>query len=236
MKAKGKLIVIDGIDGAGKATQTKLLVEALRRQGRKVETMDFPQYGNNFFGKFIGESLRGDYGDFLGAHARLASIPYACDRLESVPQIRKWLAQGKVVILDRYVSSNQIHQGGKCKNDTERKEFLAWLDRMEHEIFGIPRPDLIVYLSLPVGVSLKLMAERNIVDASGSGKVTRAHLVGKKDQAENDVEHLEASRQSALKIVKGKNNWKKVDCIARGKLLSIDTVHDRVMARVQAVL
>ncbi len=233
-KGKGRFIVIDGVDGGGKATQTRLLVEALRKQGNKVETIDFPQYHKNFFGALIGECLRGDHGDFLAIDPKIISPLYACDRVESSPQIRKWLDEGTIVVADRFTSANQIHQGGKCKTDKERKEFLTWLDKMEHEILGVPRPDVIVYLSLPVKISLELIASREEKNKKDKKlKAHRSYLKGKRDLAELDVDHLEASRQSALRIIKSKNNWKKIDCYVRGKLLSVEEIHAKVLGAIK---
>jgi dTMP kinase len=226
---KGRLIVIDGIDGAGKATQTKLLVEALKGQGKKVETIDFPRYYNNFFGALIGECLRGDHGNFAELSPKIASILYACDRMESSVQIKAWLAEGKTVVIDRFVSSNQIHQGGKCKTDTERKEFLHWLDTMEHDILGVPRPDMIVYLNLPIAVSQTLLQKAKSKEAAQATDFKKRYMKGKTDVVEENIEYMENSRQSALKIIKSKNNWKKIDCYVRGSLRSIEDIHSEVL-------
>ena len=121
---KGFFIVIDGTDGSGKATQTKLLAEKLKKSGRKVKTIDFPQYENNFFGKMVGRYLSGEFGKSSEVSPYLASILYAGDRFEEKETIEKWLNEGFVVIADRYASSNQIHQGGKISNSAKRKEFL----------------------------------------------------------------------------------------------------------------
>ena len=102
--AKGKLIVIDGIDGSGKATQVALLKKRLEQAKMKVKTIDFPRYQNNFFGALIGRYLSGVYGDFISMDPRVASVLYAGDRFESSEQIRAWLNAGYTVIADRYVS------------------------------------------------------------------------------------------------------------------------------------
>src|SRR3990172_5247244 len=94
--AKGKLIVIDGTDGSGKATQTKLLIKHLRRDGRRVEVVDFPEYYTNFFGKFIGHCLSEQYYNFVKIHPKIASVLYAADRFESKDKIEKWLLGGDI--------------------------------------------------------------------------------------------------------------------------------------------
>ena len=202
---KGKLIIIDGIDGSGKATQVGLLRERLIKKGVKVKSIDFPQYYDNFFGKLIGEYLSGDYGDFIQTDPRIASVLYAADRFESSGEIKKWLKEGFVVIADRYASANQIHQGGKITNPKERKEFMEWLDKMEYTVFGIPRPDMVIYLDVPFEVS-KMWLEQKIA------KRKKRYLKGKKDVAEDNLIHLKNSRESALKLHKENENWEKVEC------------------------
>lgn len=233
---KGRFIVIDGIDGAGKATQTKLLVEALRAKGQNVETIDFPRYYNNFFGSMIGQALRGDFGDFLAVHPKIASVLYACDRQESAMQIKTWLDKGYTVIADRFTSSNQIHQGGKCKTDKERKEFLQWLDTLEHDVLGVPRPDLIVYLSLPVAVSQELLKKAKSGIEQKKKDFKKRYLKGAKDLAEENIEHMEASRKSAYSIIKAKNNWQMIECFDKKKkvLRSIESIHQEVFSLVKS--
>ena len=226
---KGKLIVIDGIDGVGKATQADLLVRHLRKLKIKVRRIDFPRYYDNVFGKLIGECLAGEHGQFIGIDPKIASILYAADRFESKKDIEKWLKEGFTVIADRYVSSNQIHQGGKVKNEKERKEFLRWLDTVEHGIFGLPRPDLIIYLYLPVSLSLKLLAKKSL-------KEKKKYLEGRSDLAESDIKHLEDSQNSALKIVAKNNKWVRIDCSNKGEIIARHLIHELVLKEVEKIL
>ncbi len=202
---KGKLIVIDGIDGSGKATQTKLLAARLKKEGFKIKAIDFPRYENNFFGKFIGECLAGKHGDFIGVNPHIGSVLYAADRFESSKEIRKWLDAGYTVITDRYVSANQIHQGGKLHDLKERKEFLAWLDIMEYKTFAIPKPDLVVYLDVPFDVSSLWLKNKALARKKN-------YLEGNIDVAEDNLKHLKDSRESALYLAKENKNWKRVEC------------------------
>lgn len=219
---KGKLIVIDGSDGSGKATQTRLLIARLSKEGYTVKTLDFPQYEANFFGKLIGECLTGEYGDFIAIDPHLGSVLYAADRFESKPKIEGWLKKGYVVVLDRYVSSNQIHQGGKIMNPKRQKEFLTWLDQMEHGIFGLPRPDLIVYLDVPTAISQSLLRAED-------QKQKKVYMKRRKtDLAETNVIHQAASRANALKLVKKLNHWTKIDCVRQGVLLSREQIAEKV--------
>src|SRR3989339_1962438 len=156
MVRRGKLIVIDGTDSSGKATQVKLLVQSLKNEGLRVKILDFPEYYKNFFGKFIGHCLSEQYYNFVKVHPKIASVLYAADRSESKDKIKKWLSEGNIVIANRYASANQIHQGGKIESTKKRENFLKWLAEMEYEVFKIPKPDVVVYLDVPIPIVLKL--------------------------------------------------------------------------------
>lgn len=222
---KGKLIVIDGTDGSGKATQLALLKERLRAESFEVESLDFPRYYDNFFGKFIGECLRGDYGDWVNIHPKIASVIYAADRLESKNRIQSWLDAGIHVILDRYVSSNQIHQGGKIANKKDRHEFMTWLDDMEHVVLDIPRPDCIIYLDVPVEISQELLRKKNQTKE-------KKYLSGLVDLHESDKNHLENAKISAQQSMQELENWKRIDCMRNDELLSIEEVHEKIYSEI----
>ncbi len=219
--SNGKFIVIDGTDGSGKATQVKLLAEHLKQKGRNVKTIDFPRYYNNFFGKFVGECLAGRHGDFLKSDPYIASVLYATDRFESAPQIFEWLGEGAIVIADRYASSNQIHQGGKVKDQNERKNFLEWLEKMEFGVFKIPKPDAIIYLDVPLETTQKLIGNR-----AKKNQAKKRYLEGGKDAHENNPLHLSDAKASAMDLVKRYNNWIKIDCTRNGKLMSKMEIHN----------
>jgi dTMP kinase len=226
---KGKFIVIDGTDGSGKATQVKLLAERLKKEGKKVEIVDFPEYYDNFFGKFIGHCLSEQYYNWLKVHPKIASVVYAADRFESKEKIEGFLKKGYVVIANRYVSANQIHQGGKIASAKKRADFIKWLDEMEYGIFKIPRPDITLYLSLPIPIVLKLIGERD-------GKMKREYLKKKKDVHENDVNFLINSRKSAMWLVNKIPNFYKIDCSMKGDILSRESIHEKVYREVKKVL
>jgi dTMP kinase len=210
-----RFIVIDGADGAGKATQVRLLVERLKSEGKVVETIDFPQYQNNNFGQLLRECLDGKRGDFMKIDPRIASTLYAADRFESASQIKQWLSEGKVVVADRFVSSNMLHQGAKLHDESERAEFLGWLDKIEHGVFGLPRPNLILYLDIPYEIRKGLM----------EGDTTRAHL----DTYETNSEHQKAAEVSAQELVAGLNNWQAIFCVNdESKLKTREEIHELV--------
>ncbi len=227
---KGKLIVLDGADGSGKATQAQLLAGRLKKEGYRVKMLDFPQYENNFFGKLIGECLAGKYGDFIALDPHIASALYAADRFESKQILEKWLGAGYVVVLDRYVSANQIHQGGKIVHPKKRKEFLAWLDTLEFSVYGIPRPHLVCYLDVPRTVSDRLLTQKR------QGLSTNKALRGRKDLAEKNTAHLDAAREGALKIIRQGNTWERIACAPKGALLSREVIAELVWEKVRGIL
>lgn len=229
MAKRGKLIVIDGTDGSGKATQTKLLVTRLQKEGKKVKVVDFPDYYSNFFGKFIGHCLSERYYDFVKVHPKIASVLYAADRFESSGKIETWLKAGNVVIANRYASANQIHQGGKISNTKKREAFLKWLAEMEYEVFKIPRPDVVFYLDVPIPIVLKLIRTRN-------SSTNRKYLGKKKDVHEKDTKFLENSRKSALWLAKTQKNWVKVNCIKDNTLDTPLNIHEQIYQKIAKIV
>ncbi len=229
MAKKGKLIVIDGTDGSGKTTQANLLIKHLRKDGRKVKFIHFPQYEENFFGKFIAHCLSEQYYKWVNIHPKIASVVYAADRWESKEKIQKLLKGGYVIVMDRYISSNQIHQGGKIASIKKREAFMDWLAEMEYEVFKIPRPDLTVYLSLPIENVLRLIKERNY-------KGARAYLGSKKDVHEKDKNFLKNSIKSAIWLAKTQKNWMKVDCMENKALRGIEDIHSEIYGKIKRII
>ncbi|OGY42168.1 MAG: hypothetical protein A2Y82_00375 [Candidatus Buchananbacteria bacterium RBG_13_36_9] len=210
---KGIFIVIDGTDGSGKATQTKLLVARLEKEGRQVKMIDFPQYGQKSAG-LVEEYLNGKFGSANEVGPYRASIFYACDRYAASDQIKKWLDEGNTVISNRYVSSNMGHQAGKISDIQERDKFLDWLFELEYNLFGIPKPNLNILLYLPPAIGQKL------VDNKGH----RDYVNGqKRDIHEADLEHLK-NAADAYQYVAKKYNWQIIDCAPDNKLLSIEEI------------
>jgi len=213
----GKLIVIDGIDGSGKATQTKLLAERLGRAGLSVETIAFPRHGNKS-ASFVSEYLKGKYGRLDEVDSYQASLFYALDRYDASFQMREWLEQGKIVIADRYVTANMGHQGGKISNPLERKMFFDWLYQLEYEIFNIPRPDLNIILHLPAEISQTLAWQRKKID--WNGKTNDIH--------QDSLEHLKMAEQTYLEIAQNFSDIALIECVDNGRMLSREEISDLV--------
>ena len=226
---RGKLIVLDGTDGSCKATQVELLARVLKREGHKVKLLDFPEYYSNFFGAFVGHCLSEQYYKWINVHPKIASIVYAADRWESSKKIEDWLKKGYVVLSNRYVSANQIHQGGKISNTRKRKAFLEWLNEMEYEVFKIPKPDVVFYLNVPMRVILKLIKERH-------KKTPRAYAGKKKDIVEGNIPYLENSHKVALWLSKTQKGWIKIECAKNGIIDTRENVHKKIYEKVKKVL
>lgn len=221
----GKFIVLDGNDGSGKATQAKLLCERLSKEGTQAEKIDFPRYQDQFFGKLIAECLAGEHGDFVHLDPKIASTLYALDRFEASPKIREWLAEGKIIISDRFTSANMIHQAGKIEDEEDRILFLAWLKEMEHGILGVPVPDAVVYLDVPTVVSLKLLQEK---------RTAKNHtLMTDRDTVEEDRQYLERSHASARALAASEDNWHLVSCAEGDTMRTPEDIHEEVYALVR---
>lgn len=209
---KGKIIVIEGSDGSGKTTQTNLLIERCKKEGVDVESLRFPQYTENLFGALIRECLDGKHGDFIKMDPKIASVLYACDRFETMKKIEDWKNAGKTIVLDRYITSNQIHQGGKIKDENKRAEFLSWLSKMEYDILKNIKPDVVFYLNVPMEISMDLISKRE----------------GVPDSADLDFEYLKNSKEAGLFMVKKESFWKVIDCVERETLLPKEKIHEKI--------
>jgi dTMP kinase len=226
-KKRGVFLVIEGGDGSGKTTQLAELAVRLRKQGIEPQIVDFPQYAKPS-SYFVKEYLNGRYGTASEVGPYRSSIFYAVDRFDIAPQIREWLENGEVVLSNRYVSSNMAHQGGKIANSVKRKKYFKWLDELEHGIFNIPRPTATIILHVPASVSQEL------VDKKGS----REYIGGvKRDLHESDIKHLRRAEETYLEMTKlFPKSFKIVECAGKGKLLSIQEIHEKVWEKVQPII
>jgi len=158
MSTRGKFLAIEGIDGAGKRTQVELLDRALDARGVAHFDLSFPCY-QSFFGQAVTRYLTGEFGRLDQVDAHFSALLYAGDRLEAKRELEEALGAGRLVIADRYIGSNLAHQGARVPAG-RREEFLAWVRRLEYEVFGLPHEDLIIYLRVPVEESSRRTAAR----------------------------------------------------------------------------
>jgi len=222
---KGKFIVIDGTDGSGKGTQTDLLIKSLEAKGIDVVTTDFPQYGEPS-AVFVEKYLRGEYGSVEEVGPKKGSLFYALDRFDKSAEMKKWLDEGKFIVSNRYVSANMGHQTGKIKEDKERDEFLDWLEDLEYNIFGIPKPDKTILLYAPPEIGQKLVDE----------KEEREYTKGKKrDIHEADIQHLRDAAD-AYKYVANKFDWLTIDCAPNGEMRSREDIQKEILGSIEDML
>jgi dTMP kinase len=175
----GKLIAIEGIDGSGKRTQLDLLTAALNDAGVSVYSTGFPQY-DSWFGKMVGQFLNGELGSLDSVDPHFSALLYAGDRFEAKNKIESALAEGKIVLVDRYIGSNLAHQTARVA-PPKREQFAHWIRHLEYEIYGLPREDRVIYLRVPPGVAQKLVNQKS----------QRTYTNAKHDLLEASLRHLQ---------------------------------------------
>nr|WP_316622698.1 thymidylate kinase [uncultured Ruminococcus sp.] len=212
---KCKLIVIDGLDGSGKATQTKLLAERLNENGYKARTISFPDYDSDssaLVKMYLGGKL-GSSPDDVNAYA--ASSFYAVDRV--VSYINTWRAdldEYDYIVADRYTTSNIIHQMAKLK-ENERDSYIEWLFDFEYNRLELPAPDMVIFLDVDPAISQKLIYGRYQGDES------------KKDIHESDFRYLMRCRESAVYAIEHLD-WVRIDCTKGGEMRAIEDINDSI--------
>lgn len=211
----GKLIVLEGIDGSGKATQARLLCQRLGEAGIAFREIDFPRYGKPS-AAMVQEYLNGNLGRDPGdVNAYAASMFYAMDRYASFKQDWGGFYQaGGLVVADRYTTSNAVHQASKLER-AEREAFLSWLFDLEYRRLELPEPDLVVYLDLPVELTERLLRARR----------ERTHTQA--DIHEQDEAYLRSCRENAREIARDLG-WRRIDCSRNGDLRTPEDIHREV--------
>ena len=214
------LIVIEGLDGSGKGTQTQLLRQALEARGLPVRQVSFPDYASPS-SALVKMYLAGDFGGDPGqVNPYAAGAFYAVDRFASFQ--RDWQADyrgGKVILADRYVTANFIYQMGKLPRE-EWEHYLAWVEDLEYDKLQLPRPDRVIYLEMPLEVSQRLLTRRY-----------QGHEE-KKDIHENHLDFLRQCRECAA-FAAQRQGWIPLSCAENGQPLSVEEIHRRVMAALE---
>ena len=222
----GKLIVIEGTDSSGKETQTKRLFEKLEEKGLKVKKISFPNYDSPAC-EPVKMYLSGAFGeDAMKVNPYPVSTMYAIDRYASFKtDWEKFYNEDGIIVTDRYVTSNMVHQASKIRDLDEKKQYLNWLEDLEYEKMGIPRPDLVIFLNMPTEMAVRLMAERK-------NKITGEE---KKDIHERDKEYLKESHANACKIA-NTYNWKEIKCSDGERIKTIEEIGEEVFSLVEEVV
>ena len=222
----GKLIVIEGTDSRGKETQTKRLFEKLEEKGLKVKKISFPNYDSPAC-EPVKMYLAGAFGeDAMKVNPYPVSTMYAIDRYASFKtDWEKFYNEDGIIVTDRYVTSNMVHQASKIRDLDEKKKYLNWLEDLEYEKMGIPRPDLVIFLNMPTDMAIRLMAERK-------NKITGEE---KKDIHERDKEYLKESHANACKIA-NIYNWKEIKCNDGERIKTIEEIGEEVFSLVEEVV
>ncbi len=214
---RGRLFVIEGLDGSGKATQTAQLIEKLRAQGRQVTPLSFPCYESDS-SALVRMYLGGAFGADPGAvNAYAASAFYAVDRYASFQT--GWRAayeRGGLFVADRYATSNAVYQMGKLPH-RDWDGYLDWLADFEYARLGVPAPDAVVYLDLPPELGAQLMRQRYGGDES------------KKDIHEKNLQFQQTGREAALYCAR-RQGWRTVACSRQGALRPVEEIADEVYA------
>jgi dTMP kinase len=200
-----KLFVIEGVDGAGKSTQLKLIGDFFTGKGYSCEYMHFPRTDAPYFGEMIARFLRGEFGTLNNVDPYLVALLYAGDRKDASNIINRWLQEGKIVLLDRYTYSNIAYQCAKLQDQAAQDELMEWILTLEFSHFGIPRPDLNVFLDVPYAFTeKKLSDERKGED--------RSYLNGTRDIHEGNLAFQKNVRSIYLKIAEKDNRLAVVNC------------------------
>lgn len=210
---KGKLIVIEGLDGSGKSTQIEYLKNKLG--GRNVHQIKLPDYDSDS-SALVKMYLRGDFGkkpEDVNAYA--ASAFYAVDRFANYKmKWKEFYDNGEIIISDRYTTSNAYHQATKVPKD-DRAEFFYWLEDFEYGLLGIPEPNAVIYLDMPIEISQKMMTERYHGDET------------KKDIHESNLDYLYKCREAALDAA-DKMGWYVVKCNNGNEPRTVESIGDEI--------
>ena len=219
-------IVLEGLDGAGKSTQIKRLRQLFADRGIESEYVHFPRFDSPVYGELIARFLRGELGSIESVDPYIVALLFAGDRADMALRIAQWQAEGKVVIVDRYVYSNIGYQCAKIADAEGRKRLKEWILSTEYGYFNIPRPDISLFLDVPFAFTAKSLAEQRSGD-------DRAYLNGASDIHESSLDLQRTVRQVYLDAAQSDQTLKVIDCSnAEG---GMDTP-DGIFARIEAVV
>ena len=214
---RGKIIVIEGTDCSGKETQSKLLEERLNKEGINCIRFSFPMYdtptGKIVGGPYLGkEEISKSYFSegAVNVDPKVISLYYAADRKYNIDKIEQYLNKSYYVILDRYTSSNQAHQGSKITNKDDRFTMYDWIDKLEYFLLRLPQPDKTIFLHMPLNYSIEL--KKNRINT---------------DEHEKDETYLKNSEEAYIELSE-LYNWDKIECVKDNNIRSIEDINDEI--------
>ena len=211
---RGKLIVIDGTDGAGKETQTKLLEKRLNSEGIHVIKYSFPNY-DSVYGQMISQYLQGDFGTSTEVHPKLASLLYAFDRGMVADEMTGHLESGHYILCDRFIESNLAYQQAKLPEE-ERDDFFKWLTDLEHNELRVPESDAVLFLRVPVDISRTNMDGRDELDGHESNQTYQQEVLKSYEALSEDSD-----------------KWTIIDCTNNGEMRSREEIHEEIYQAIQ---
>lgn len=220
---EGKIIVIEGPDGAGKTTQIKYLLDHYQQKKITTQFIHFPVLNHGVYGYMIAEFLRGEYGSVAHVHPKLVGLLFALDRADHKNKIEEWLAMGHIVLMDRYVYSNIAFQCAKLDSDKKRHDLKNWILTYEFENLRLPRPDITFYLDVPLShIEQTLSSVRKGDD--------RSYLNGQSDIHEDSIElQKEVINQYTL-LAKSCADIVTISCFDEAaQWLSPESIHHKIV-------
>ena len=222
----GKIIVIEGLDGSGKQTQSERLYNRLIAEGYNVKKIAYPRYENPS-SSLVKMYLSGEFGkDANEISPYISSTFFAVDRYASYKQdYEEFYKNGGILILDRYVTANMVHQSGKIDDPNEKEKFLTWLSDLEYGLFGIPKPDKVFFLNIPPKVSQMLMKNRE----------NKFSHEKEKDIHESNESYLNKAYDNACYLI-NKYNWDEINCTEDGKLRTIEDINEEIYKKAKEIL
>ena len=223
-------IVLEGLDGAGKSTQIAKLRDMFLSRGVESEYVHFPRFDAPVYGDLIARFLRGDLGSLEQVNPYLVALLYAGDRAAFSTTIRRWMAEGKVVIADRYVYSNIGYQCAKIEDDAKRGELREWILNTEYQEFAIPRPDISLFLDVPFAFTERKLTMQRTGD-------DRSYLQGGQDIHEASLDLQRRVRNVYLESAEVDDNLVVVDCSTEeGAMASPETIFERIMSHISPLV
>ncbi len=219
----GKIFVIDGTDGSGKQTQFERLKQRLTKEGIEYKVMSFPNYESPS-SSLVKMYLSGEFGkNAQKISPYIASTFYAVDRYATFQtEYKEYYEKGGIILADRYTTANMVHQAGKIEEKQERKKFLDWLWDFEFHLYGLPIPDQVFFLNMPVEKSLELIKNRE----------NKFSHQAQKDIHESDKNHLIDAYHAACEVAK-EYNWYELQCMKNHELRTIEDIHAEIYQEIK---